>query len=350
MQLSNASMRKFKVLLRWNTLSSSYQRVFRNGPNRLDGSDFQDQEMDRPTSTQLSMTQDKTHRVFGTVNQIWYPGRLLQSEIQNLLIAIIVLLAIFVVAPRTFHRSLCYLAPAPFQSRMSCSRSHWPSRQKFSFHKLEHILQSEPNAMKVAEWNHYYTSQSHFAGEGKDQGFWTKTKWEEFGIPHTEIVSYNAFVGVPLTQRLALLETLENKEFPPKVIYEASLMEDMPQDEPSRIRTAAFMGGSFSGNVTAQFIYANFGLPEDYDSLEEANVDFKGKIAVVKYGRAFRGQKVSTAVARGIVGIVLYTDPQQDGNITEANGYKAYPDGPARPRSYIERGSIKRFGKRLSQC
>lgn len=51
-------------------------------------------------------------------------------------------------------------------------------------------------------------------------------------------------------------------------------------------------------------------------------------------------EKMSTAAERGLVGILIYTDPQQDGSITEGHGYTAYPDGPARPRTCIERGAI----------
>jgi N-acetylated-alpha-linked acidic dipeptidase len=124
------------------------------------------------------------------------------------------------------------------------------------------------------------------------------------------------------------------------VIYEAKLMEELPSDDPSEIRTPAFHGQSSSGNVTAQFVYANFGRGQDYDDLEQNHVDVKGIIAIVKYGIVYRGEKMSTAAKRGLVGILIYSDPQQDGNITEVHGYKAYPDGPARPETCIERGAI----------
>ena len=208
----------------------------------------------------------------------------------------------------------------------------------FPLSDLETILQSEPDASRAAEWSYYYTSQSHFPGEGKAQGLWTKKKWEEFGIPKTEIVKYNASIGVPVFQRLALIDTSETPS--PSVMYEAKLMEELPFNDTSKIRTPAFHGQSSSGNVTAQFIYANFGREQDYDDLEQNHVEVKGKIAIVKYGLVWRGAKMSTAAKRGLVGIVVYSDPQLDGNITEGHGYKAYPDGPARPETCIERGQI----------
>jgi hypothetical protein len=32
----------------------------------------------------------------------------------------------------------------------------------------------------------------------------------------------------------------------------------------------------------------------------------------------------------GAVGCIIFTDPGDDGEITEANGYEQYPNGPAR--------------------
>lgn len=213
------------------------------------------------------------------------------------------------------------------------------------FAELERILQNEPNASKISEWSRYYTSTSYLPGQGKEQGAWTKNKWEEFGIPETWITEHDVTVGDPVHQGLALIEASGNTTNTTKILYEASLAEDIPQDDPSSICTPAYVYSSASGNVTAQFIYANFGFSNDYDELEQANVDVKGKIAVVKYGQGFRQKKVETAAKRGLVGIILYTDPQQDGNITESRGYKPYPDGPARPDSYIERGTASSRSK-----
>ena len=42
-----------------------------------------------------------------------------------------------------------------------------------------------------------------------------------------------------------------------------------------------------------------------------------------------------------MIGAILFTDPADDGNITVANGYTAYPDGPARNPSSVQRGSVQ---------
>ena len=55
----------------------------------------------------------------------------------------------------------------------------------------------------------------------------------------------------------------------------------------------------------------------------------------------FRGLAVRAAQEHGAVGVLLYTDPADDGGVTEAHGHAAYPDGPARQRSSVERGSVQ---------
>ena len=163
------------------------------------------------------------------------------------------------------------IQPAYFPA-LAISSLHQPSiRDVFPLSKLEIILLSESNASHAAEWGYYYTSQSHFPGEGKEQALWTKRKWEEFGIPETEIFKYNASISVPVFQRLALIDTSEIPS--PSVIYEAKLMEELPFNDPSEIRTPDFHGQSSSGNVTAQFVYANFGREQDYDDLEQSHVN-----------------------------------------------------------------------------
>lgn len=42
-----------------------------------------------------------------------------------------------------------------------------------------------------------------------------------------------------------------------------------------------------------------------------------------------------------MIGTIIFTDPGDDGNITVANGYQAYPDGPARNPSTVQRGSVQ---------
>jgi N-acetylated-alpha-linked acidic dipeptidase len=207
------------------------------------------------------------------------------------------------------------------------------------------ILASTPNEDKAHEWSQYYTSGPHLAGKNFSQAEWTKDRWDEFGIPHTEIVAYDVYINYPKDHRLALLEnTGSSKKVNWSVKYEASLEEPVLKEDPTTglaDRIPTFHGYSASGNVTGQYVFVNYGTYQDFEDLVAANISLKGKIALAKYGLIFRGLKVKRAQELGMIGCVIYTDPADDGNITEANGYKTYPDGPARHPSSVQRGSVQ---------
>jgi N-acetylated-alpha-linked acidic dipeptidase len=84
-----------------------------------------------------------------------------------------------------------------------------------------------------------------------------------------------------------------------------------------------------AGDVTAELVYVNFGMPEDYLELARRGVDVKGKIAIVRYGGGWRGLKPKLAQEHGAVGCLIYSDPQQDGYFAG----DVYPKGGWRPEN-----------------
>ncbi|HEU4933926.1 MAG TPA: M28 family metallopeptidase, partial [Pyrinomonadaceae bacterium] len=101
--------------------------------------------------------------------------------------------------------------------------------------------------------------------------------------------------------------------------------------------TPLFNGYSASGDVTAPVVYANYGLPGDYEELKKAGVDVKGKIVIVRYGNSFRGVKAKVAEDQGAVGCIIYSDPEDDGYMQG----DVYPKGPWRPVASGQRGSVQ---------
>jgi N-acetylated-alpha-linked acidic dipeptidase len=96
-------------------------------------------------------------------------------------------------------------------------------------------------------------------------------------------------------------------------------------------------GYSGAGDVTGPIVYVNYGLPADYAVLDSLGVSVQGAIAIARYGRSHRGIKVREAQRRGAVGIILYSDPADDG----FGRGDVYPDGTWRPAGGVQRGSVK---------
>jgi len=97
-----------------------------------------------------------------------------------------------------------------------------------------------------------------------------------------------------------------------------------------------FNGYTGDGDVTAEVVYVNYGLIEDYKTLDSLGISVRGKIALVRYGRSFRGIKAREAEKHGAVGMIVYSDPQDDGYFRG----DVYPKGPMRPAGGIQRGSM----------
>jgi N-acetylated-alpha-linked acidic dipeptidase len=117
------------------------------------------------------------------------------------------------------------------------------------------------------------------------------------------------------------------------------VLEEAPEPSDSATLNGiwpAMNGYSGSGDVTAAVVYVNYGLPEDYAVLDSLGVPVEGRVALARYGRSFRGIKAREAERHGAAALLLYSDPQDDGYFRG----DVYPDGPMRPESAVQRGSL----------
>ena len=112
----------------------------------------------------------------------------------------------------------------------------------------------------------------------------------------------------------------------------------VPADPSSWSGTEAVIANGYSGtgDVSAPVVYVNYGLIEDYAQLDSMGVSVKGKIAIARYGRSFRGIKAREAEKRGALGLIIYSDPEDDGFVRG----DVYPKGPMRPSQGVQRGSV----------
>ncbi|KAL1406998.1 Vacuolar protein sorting-associated protein 70 [Vanrija albida] len=238
-------------------------------------------------------------------------------------------------------------------------------------HRAEKLYLEVPSNNSAAAASRRYTANAHPAGTGWDliTALQVKNDWEaalglrvsgadehiyEAGSHESQsrirgegalsklgvwIDTYYPVLNTPVSSSVTLLTD------PP---VHAKLREEyLPGDPDSRLRdeVPVFHGFSVSGNVQAQYIYAGYGTKYDFELLQAKGIDFTGKIALVKYGRVFRGLKVKAAQEAGAIGTLIFTDPGDDGEVTEANGYEQYPAGPARVPSSVQRGSVQFLSK-----
>ncbi|KAH8883466.1 Zn-dependent exopeptidase [Thozetella sp. PMI_491] len=205
---------------------------------------------------------------------------------------------------------------------------------------VEQFMLDTPQIDKLRHWSRLYSSDSHLAGDLAHAES-IRDLWLSYGIP-TELVRYDVLQNFPIGSSLRL----HGRGSEDSVAFTASLTEDeLPEDPTSAPPNSlpAFHGFSANGNVCAELVYANFGTIGDFQLMKARGVSVEGKIVICKYGKVFRGLKVRAAEQFGAAGVVMYNDPQEDGEYTAKNGYQHYPHGPARHPKSIQRGSVDFF-------
>ncbi len=189
-----------------------------------------------------------------------------------------------------------------------------------------------PDAKRAGENLRILTQAPHVAGTPEDKATadFVAQKFREAGL-ETEIVEYRVWLNYPadISVDITAPEGV-NMHGPTREHVEGDPFQDDP-----RVITP-YNGQSPSGDVEAEVVYANYGTPEDFKKLEDMKIDVRGKIVIMRYGANFRGVKVLLAQEHGAAGVLIYSDPYDDG---WRQGDK-YPKGPWRPDTGVQRGSI----------
>ncbi len=176
------------------------------------------------------------------------------------------------------------------------------------------------------------TQAPHVAGSPEDKATadYVAQKFREAGLD-TEVVEYRVWLNYPAEISVDVTAPSGLHMHGPTREH----VEGDPFPDDPRVITP-FNAMSPSGAVEADVVYANYGSPEDFKKLEQLKVDVRGKIVLVRYGQNFRGVKAFVAQEHGAAGLIIYSDPADDG---WRRGDK-YPQGPWRPDTGVQRGSI----------
>lgn len=196
-----------------------------------------------------------------------------------------------------------------------------------------------PDAALAGQHLKTLTAEPHWASSPEDYktAQYVAEKFKAAGL-ETQIVPYKVWLNKPGTilieafdengKKLMSGPTAEHVD--PK-LYGGDPFQDDPRILP------AFNGSSGSGDVTAEVVYANYGTQEDFKKLAAHGISVKDKIVIVRYGGNFRGVKVYIAQQQGAKGVLIYSDPADDGYVKG----DAYPRGPYRPATAVQRGSVQ---------
>ena len=197
--------------------------------------------------------------------------------------------------------------------------------------KIEQSFDKSLSASRIGETIKELSAFPHNLGSVGSKAVAEKIlqKYKSYGL-NAHIETYYVLFPTPKTRVLELTGPTKYTA----LLKEPALAEDATSAQDGQLPT--YNAWSADGDVSAQLVFVNYGLPEDYEKLATLGIDVKGKIVIAKYGRSWRGIKPKVAYEHGAIGCIIYSDPKDD-------GYSAgdvYPKGAYKNEYGVQRGSV----------
>lgn len=197
---------------------------------------------------------------------------------------------------------------------------------------VERSFDQAVDADEMRQWLERMSSEPNHVGSPHDKvnAEWELAQFKKFGWDaHME--TFEVLYPTPVSEAVELLGDKP---------YQATLQErPVAGDSSDRTKDPvlpAYVAFQGDGDVTSPLVYVNYGMQDDYKTLQRMGISVKGKIVIARYGAGFRGLKPRMAQEHGAIGCLIYSDPIDDGYSVDGT----YPDGPARPSQGIQRGSV----------
>ena len=199
--------------------------------------------------------------------------------------------------------------------------------------QLERRFDSDLSAADLRSWLEQMTSEPNQVGSAHDRANaeFELQKFREWGWD----ASIETFSVLYPTPREVAVELVAPTHFTAR-LTEPPIAGDSTSSKTQDELPAYNVYGA-DGDVTAELVYVNHGMPDDYRELERQGVSVKGRIVLTRYGGGWRGLKPKLAYEHGAVGCLIYSDPRDDG-YDEGD---TYPKGGYRPPDAVQRGSVQ---------
>jgi N-acetylated-alpha-linked acidic dipeptidase len=197
----------------------------------------------------------------------------------------------------------------------------------------EEKFDSYLKASNLDQWMKRLTARPHHLGSeyGRQNAEFIRDQFRSWGYD-AEIETFQVLFPTPKVRLLEMTSPTKMKAS----LQETALKEDQTSGQ-TKEQLPVYNAWSADGDVEAEIVFVNFGVPDDYEQLERMGIDVKGKIVIAKYGGSWRGIKPKVAQEHGAIGCLIYSDPQQDGYYQG----DVYPKGAYKNQFGAQRGSVQ---------
>ncbi|NVN18259.1 M28 family peptidase [Muricauda sp. HICW] len=198
--------------------------------------------------------------------------------------------------------------------------------------QLEAEFEKQLSSDNLDEWMKLMAAEPHWVGTeyGEKNVKWMEKQFKSWGYK-TKIDTYHVLFPYP---KVRVLELTAPTKYTASL--EAIAVEGDPYTAQGDKLLPSYNAFSTDGDVEADLVFVNYGIPSDYEELEKLGIDVKGKIVIAKYQGSWRGIKPKLAAEKGAIGCIIYSDPMDDGYYQG----DVYPKGPYKNKTGVQRGSV----------
>lgn len=198
--------------------------------------------------------------------------------------------------------------------------------------QLETAFESKLNASNLDKWMQLMAAEPHWVGTeyGEKNAKWIQKQFQSWGYD-TKIETYHVLFPYP---KVRLLELTGPTSYKAKLT--AVPVDGDKYTAQGDALLPSYNAFSTDGDVEAELVFVNYGIPSDYEELAKLGIDVKGKIVIAKYQGSWRGIKPKLAAENGAIGCIIYSDPADDGY---GRG-DVYPKGAFKNKTGVQRGSV----------
>ncbi|KJH44175.1 PA domain protein [Dictyocaulus viviparus] len=205
---------------------------------------------------------------------------------------------------------------------------------------ISNVLISNINPENIINNLRRFTKFPHIAGTDANKKVADDIiqLWNDIGLEDVHMNSYDVLLSHPdfTTPNTITIEDAKGKQ-----LFKSTGISPViiPSEQSSKIAGHQWLAYSASGKVSGDVVYCNRGLPQDFENLKRMNISLKAKIALMRFGEGFRGDKVRRAQENGAIGAIIFSDPDD----VARNGIDpgdVYPNTVWMPNEAVQRGSI----------
>ncbi|ULU04620.1 hypothetical protein L3Y34_017408 [Caenorhabditis briggsae] len=201
-------------------------------------------------------------------------------------------------------------------------------------------IQDNIKSENIKNYLRIFSKEPHLSGSdaNKKVAYAIANAWMEAGLEDVHMLPYEVLLSYPDFENPNSVvirnsdgeEAFRSKGVSPVII---------PDEQSGKYAGHQWLAYAGNGTVSAEIVYINHGTADDFENLKLMGVDVKDKIALMRYGHGFRGDKVYKAQQAGAVGAILFSDPwdvAQDG----VDSDHVYPKTIWMPNESVQRGSL----------